>query len=79
MTKGELIFTVKSIFSTNNSDEEISSTLTTLSRALPHAEISDLIFWNDPDLTPEEVVEVALRREKEYAARHGGEPYEDPT
>lgn len=29
-------------------------------RNVPHPEVSDLIYWNDEDFTPEQIVDIAL-------------------
>ncbi|WP_338707830.1 hypothetical protein [Paenibacillus amylolyticus] len=41
-------------------EAELDDMLTELQQQVPHAEISNLIFWDDRDLTPEQIVEEAL-------------------
>jgi hypothetical protein len=41
-------------------EDELDEMLTELQQQLPHAEISNLIYWDDRDLTPEQIVEEAL-------------------
>lgn len=38
----------------------MSELIDLLERNVPHPAPSDLIFWNDVELSPEEVVEIAL-------------------
>ncbi|WP_241665155.1 hypothetical protein [Peribacillus simplex] len=47
------------------SDEEVSEYIEVLEDNVPHPAPSDLIFWNDEDLSPEEVVEIALAYKEE--------------
>jgi hypothetical protein len=47
---------------TYKTEAERDALLTELERRLPNSEISDLIFWNDPDLSAEEIVDTALQR-----------------
>lgn len=47
---------------TYKTEAERNALLTELERRLPNSEISDLIFWNDPDLSAEEIVDTALQR-----------------
>ncbi|MFD0713195.1 hypothetical protein [Paenibacillus sp. GCM10027626] len=41
-------------------EEEIDRMIELLEQSVPHPEVSDLIFWNEIELTPEQVVEKAL-------------------
>ncbi|MGG3919907.1 hypothetical protein ABEV44_10635 [Parageobacillus thermoglucosidasius] len=41
-------------------DEEVSEYIDILEKNVPHPAPSDLIFWNDEELSPEEIVEIAL-------------------
>lgn len=40
--------------------EELSQLMSILEENIPHAEPGDLIYWNDKQLTPEEIVDKAL-------------------
>lgn len=60
LSKTELIELVKKMYDPELSDEKISEYIDILEKNVPHPAPSDLIFWNDEDLSPEEVVERAL-------------------
>ncbi|MGE7184024.1 bacteriocin immunity protein [Peribacillus sp. NPDC006672] len=60
LSKEELVELVNKIYNPMLSDEEISEYIEVLECNVPHPAPSDLIFWNDEDLSPEEVVEIAL-------------------
>ena len=47
--------------------EEDIEMVNRLRQELPHSKISDLIFHDDRELTPEQVVDEAMRREAERA------------
>lgn len=46
-------------------DEVVSEYIEILENNVPHPAPSDLIFWNEEDLTPEEVVSIALTYKEE--------------
>ncbi|MFF2457655.1 bacteriocin immunity protein [Peribacillus simplex] len=60
LSKEELVEVVNKICNPKLSDEEVSEYIEILEDNVPHPAPSDLIFWNDEDLSPEEVVEIAL-------------------
>jgi hypothetical protein len=60
LSKEELIELVKKICDPKLSDEEVSEYIDILGKNVPHPAPSDLIFWNDEELSPEEIVEIAL-------------------
>jgi hypothetical protein len=60
LSKEELIELVKKICDPKLSDEEVSEYIDILEKNVPHPAPSDLIFWNDEELSPEEIVEIAL-------------------
>ena len=60
LSKEELVELVNKICNPMLSDEEVSENIEVLEDNVPHPAPSDLIFWNDEDLSPEEVVEIAL-------------------
>jgi hypothetical protein len=53
------------------SDEVVTPLRKKLRDAFPHSAIVDLIYWNPVELTPEEVVDEAMRREAEYTRNAG--------
>jgi hypothetical protein len=56
----ELIEIVKNIMEANGTEGEIDKMIDYVEKNVPHPEITDLIFWNERDLTAEEIVEEAL-------------------
>lgn len=65
LSKDELVELVNKICNPKLSDEEVSEYIEILEENVPHPAPSDLIFWNDEDLSPEEVVEIALAYKEE--------------
>ena len=65
LSKNELVKLVNKIYNPKLSDEEVSEYIEILEQNVPHPAPSDLIFWNDEDLTPEKVVEIALAYKEE--------------
>lgn len=63
MTRDEIIEAVRLLDSGKLSETSDHKLIVTLSRALPHADISDLIYHSEPELSAEEVADEALRRE----------------
>ena len=41
-------------------EEEIDDMIDILKSSVPHPEVSDLIYWNENDLTADQIVEQAL-------------------
>ncbi|MFS0765705.1 bacteriocin immunity protein [Peribacillus phoenicis] len=60
LSKEELVELVNKICNPKLSDEEVSAYIEIFENNVPHPAPSDLIFWNDEDLSPVEVVEIAL-------------------
>jgi len=60
LSKEELVELVNKICNPKLSDEEVSEYIEILEKNVPHPAPSDLIFWNEEELSPEEVVEIAL-------------------
>ena len=60
LTWEELINLVNRIVECEGSEEEIDEMIEVVKRNVPHPEISDLIYWNDEELTPEQIVDKAL-------------------
>jgi len=65
LTFKELVELVNKICNPKLSDEEVSEYIEILEENVPHPAPSDLIFCNDEDLSPEEVVEIALAYKEE--------------
>ncbi|MEJ1977406.1 MAG: hypothetical protein WDN49_16185 [Acetobacteraceae bacterium] len=72
MSYAELLAAVIKLYAGDGDEEEITALVERLRRELPHSKISDLIFHDFRGLTPEQVVDEALRREAEYAAKLTG-------
>ncbi len=71
MTRDDILGIVKAIYFGPAQNEVITPLREKLREALPHSAINDLIFWNPVELTPEQVVDEAMRREAEYARKAG--------
>lgn len=55
-----LVELVRKLMNAEGTEDELDDMLSELQHQLPYAEISNLIFWDDRDLTPEQIVEEAL-------------------
>ncbi|MCM3537767.1 bacteriocin immunity protein [Priestia endophytica] len=60
LSQEQLVGLVNNICNPRLSDREVSEYIEILARNVPHPALSDLIFSNEKDLSPEEVVEAAL-------------------
>lgn len=76
MTRDEVLLIVRQIYSGPAENVIITPLLERLQKALPYSGDSDLIFHNPEELTPEQVVDEAMRRAAEHAAKHAGKPTE---
>jgi hypothetical protein len=56
----ELIALVRRIVGCEGTEEAIEAWLDELQSRVPHPAVTDLIYHHEPELTPEEVVDVAL-------------------
>ena len=63
MTREEMIALVRKLDQADGAEAELDGILEALIMAVPNGNISDLIFHADPELSIEEVVDEALRRE----------------
>lgn len=60
-TRAELVALVARIMSGNyDSESAQDEDVRQLQQAVPHPRVTDLLFWDDRDLTPEQVVDEAL-------------------
>jgi hypothetical protein len=55
-----LVELVRKLMNAEGTEDELDEMLNELQQQMPYAEISNLIFWDDRDLTPEQIVEEAL-------------------
>lgn len=60
ITKEELVELVRKIVGALGTEEEIDGWINVLEENVPDPEVSDLIFYPDKEMTPEEVIERAL-------------------
>jgi hypothetical protein len=69
MTQDDILSTVQEICCGPSRNDVITPLLQKLIEALPHTDIIGLIYWNPVELTPEQIVDEAMRREAEYARK----------
>lgn len=61
MNREELIELVEKIINpVGKTEEELSRLMSILEENVPHPEPGDLIYWNDKQLTPDDIVDQAL-------------------
>lgn len=60
LNRSELIQLVDKIIRGEGTEEELDSMLTEVMQNTPHPEISNLIYWDDRDLSAAEIVDEAL-------------------
>lgn len=60
LTRQQLITLVTKIVNAEGTEAELDEWLEVVASNVPHPGVSDLIFWNEPELTPEEIVDAAL-------------------
>ena len=58
--RDDLVRLVARILAAEGTEEEIAGMVTRLRRNVPDPQVSNYIFWSDPQLTPEEIVDRAL-------------------
>ncbi|MGQ8875426.1 bacteriocin immunity protein [Paenibacillus sp. TSA_86.1] len=56
-----LVLFVRKVMNAEGTEQELDDMLTEVQKALPYAEVSNLIFWNERELTAEQIVEEALQ------------------
>ncbi|RAN87252.1 hypothetical protein B5P41_24520 [Bacillus sp. SRB_28] len=60
LTREELINLVSKIIECEGTEEEIDEMIEIVERNAPNPEVSDLLYWNDEGVTPEQIVAKAL-------------------
>ncbi|MDQ0225843.1 hypothetical protein CHH83_22425 [Bacillus sp. 7586-K] len=60
LNKEQLIKLVEEIVNPKLNDDEINEKIELFEKNVPHPAPSDLIFWDEEDLSPKEIVEKAL-------------------
>ena len=58
--KEQLIQWVQTIIDRRGTEDEIDHLVEKFTKAVPHSAPMDLIFWDSRELTPEEIVDLAL-------------------
>ena len=56
----ELVELVRKIMNCEGGEEELNDDINLFNESVPHPDASDLIFYSEEELTPEEVVDKAL-------------------
>ena len=69
MTRAEILAAVTKLYAGDGEEDEDTALLNRLDDELLHSGISDLISQDFRDLTPEQVVDEALRLEAEHARK----------
>ena len=72
MTRDEMVALVRQLAQADGREEELDIVLDRLIDAVPNANIGDLIFHTSPELSVEEIVDDALRRERAPRGRRPG-------
>jgi hypothetical protein len=60
LSKGELIILVQKIIDCDYTEKQINEMIKTLGENVPDPEVINLIYWNNENLTAEQIVEKAL-------------------
>ena len=60
LTREELINLVNKIVECEGSEEEIDEMIDMVKKNVPYPDISDLIYWSEDELTPEQIIDKAL-------------------
>ena len=60
LTREQLIELVEKIQRAEGTEEEVAQWVNTLRRHVPDPQVSNYIFWSDPQMNPEEIVDRAL-------------------
>ncbi|QHE54318.1 hypothetical protein GS400_12655 [Pontibacillus sp. HMF3514] len=56
----ELVYLVEKICKAEGTEGEIEEAISDLENNVPHPSVTDLIFYNNEEMTPKEIVEQAL-------------------
>lgn len=60
VTREQLIALVEKLLSNEGTEEQDEEWLAALARNVPHPHVSDLIYWNEHELSADEIVDRAL-------------------
>lgn len=70
LSRSELIQLVEKIIRGEGTEEELDSMLIVVMQNTPHPGISNLIYWDDRDLSAAEIVDEALRYQPIFLPPH---------
>ncbi|MDN4086111.1 bacteriocin immunity protein [Paenibacillus polymyxa] len=70
LSRSELIQLVEKIIRGEGTEEELDSMLIVVMQNTPHPGISNLIYWDDRDLSAAEIVDEALRYQPIFVPPH---------
>jgi len=59
--KEELVKIVERILNADGLEEELDNLIDILEKNVPHPNVSDLIFWNEEELSAVDIVDKALK------------------
>jgi hypothetical protein len=71
LTREEVLQSVIKLYADDGEEGDDIALVNRLREQIPHSKISDLIFHDFRGLTPEQVVDEAMRRETEYTPTTG--------
>lgn len=60
VTREQLIELVEKLLSNQGTEEQDQEWLAVLAQNVPHPHVSDLIYWNEQELSAEEIVDQAM-------------------
>ncbi|OME96768.1 MULTISPECIES: bacteriocin immunity protein [Paenibacillus] len=73
LTRAQIVDLVTRLYNGDGSEEEVEEWIELLQRNVPHPDISNLIFWPEKDLTPEEIVKEAFHYKPIYISTNRGD------
>ncbi len=69
MAQNDILAAIREIYIGDADNAVVTPLLDKLEEVLPHSAISDLVFHDFRGLTPEQVMDEALRREADYVRK----------
>jgi hypothetical protein len=66
-----MIAMVKRLDAANGSEAELDAITYKLMQELPHADVVTLLYHTRPELSAEEAIDEAMRRERAWREQHG--------
>jgi hypothetical protein len=71
LSREQLVELTRKVCTHDGNEIELDACLELLERSVPHPAVSDLIFWNDESLSPEQIVDRALGYKPPADSTHG--------